>query len=202
MTTFSELNLEIQDELIRDDLTPQVSLAIKSAIKHYEKDRLHFNEVRAKTVTAPNTEWYAVPSDLVEIDSLDIKVNGATYDLDPRPYQYLQSIYTTEAFTGPPVMYAVYDEQLRLYPVPDDSYTLVMSYAYKLDELSATSDTNAWLDDGKQLIKSRAKWDILLNVIKDPQQAAGQKAAEIEAKVALEELGNGILTGGGIIPRI
>lgn len=203
MATFGELNATILDELERTgDLTSQANTAIKDAIAYYDKDRFFFNEVRGWQVTVPDQEFYALPADLIEIDSLTINVNTGTYELDEVPYDLIEAIYTNATFTGNPVQYAVYDEQLRLYPIPDETHTLVMSYTFKLPELSATSDTSAWLTDGKELIKYRAKWALYMNYVRDKEMAMMMKMAEQDELNALQERTLRRTTGGGIIPRL
>ena len=202
MTTLGGLRDEILDEMERAELSTQAATAIKSAIKHYEKERFAFNEVRASSVTDPDVEFYSLPTDVIEIDSLTITANNGTYLLDEVPYGSLEDIYTNPNFTGKPSQYAVYDEQLRLYPIPDATHSLMMSYVFRLPELSATSDTNAWLDVGKELVKYRAKADLYINLVRDQAMAALMKAMESEAYDAMTEKSLRRTTGGGVRPYL
>ena len=77
--------------------------------------------------------------------------------------------------TGIPVEYAIYNQQFRLYPVPDGEYTLELAYQKKLAALSNDTDTNAWMTDGEVLIRQRAKAIVLRDVIRG--KAASEEAA-------------------------
>ena len=53
-------------------------------------------------------------------------------------------------YTGYPTDYALYDEQIRLYPIPNGTYTLTLSYQKQLDGLAGEADTNEWMIDGEE----------------------------------------------------
>lgn len=168
MSTYGTMQDRIADELNRSDLTSQIQLAIKSAIEHYESDRFYFNEKVATTTTTASSQWVTQPTDMVELDTLAITNGSYKYTLNPRTYNYLEEIDNGNGtYTGAPEDYAVYQEQYRLYPVPDATYTLTQSYIYRLSDLSATADTNAWVTVGEQLIRYRAKADLMVNVLDD-----------------------------------
>lgn len=203
MTTFSQLTDEILDEMRRTgELTAQVNTAIKDAIKHYERERFTWNEARAVAVTEPDQEFYGLPSDIIELDSLTIKDGTSINELREVNYTLIEATQSNTQWTGEPSEFAVYDGQIRLYPIPDATYSLMMSYVYSLPELSATSDTNAWLDDGRSLIKYRAKWRLYTDIINEPERAMAMKMAEQDALDSLQEKSLRLATGGGIIPRL
>lgn len=181
MSTYGTMQTRIADEIGDSGLTTQIRRAIQSAIAHYEGTRFWFKEERATSTTSAGTEFYALPSDFQELDSLLITVNGNRYTLTQRDWGYLEALSVTTANTAQPMDFAIYEEQLRLYPVPNDAYTLTMSYVRSLSTLSDDSDSNAWMTSGEELIRSRAKWDVLAHVTMDPGQAAVAKAAEMAA---------------------
>jgi len=203
MATLSEVTDEILDEMRRTgELTAQVQTAIKDAIKHYERERFTWNEARAVAVTGAGQEYYGLPSDVIEIDSLTVKDGTSIKELREVNYVQIDVAQSNTQWTGEPAEYAIYDGQLRLYPTPDATYSLMMSYVHSLPELSATSDTNAWIDQGKQLIKYRAKWRLYTDIINEPERALAMKMAEQDALDSLQEKSLRLSTGGGIIPRL
>lgn len=188
MSTFGEMNRRIADELNRTDVSSQINLAIKTAIKHYNSEAVSFREHRAYVPTVADKEYYPVPDDFVELDDLRIQISNNTYVLNRRSQRYLNDIYTTGTVdSGPPESFALYQEQIRVYPVPDQSYTLFLDYKRELDELSATSDTNAYMTKYEGLIRARSKWDVCKNVLKDKEQAADHKAEELDEKESMEK---------------
>lgn len=188
MSTFGEMNRRISDELKRTDLSSQINLAVKSAIKYYSSDSHSFREHRASLDTAPNVEYYPIPTDYVELDDLRIEVDNNTYQLNKRTQNYINAIYTTGTVdSGPPESFSLYQEQFRLYPVPDETYTLYLDYKRELSELSATGDTNTFMTKYEGLVRARAKWDIYKNVLKLRDDANDMKEQELDEKEAMEE---------------
>ena len=193
MTTFGTLRDRIADELDRSDFTTQIEREIKSAIQHYDKQRFWFNEARnISFATVDGTEYYgsSVDSDipnLLFIDTLRIAITSTDkYDLERVPFEDLASISDSiTADEGQPTGYAYYAKQIRLYPIPDASYSVYGSGVMFLGDLSASADTNAWMTDGEELIRARAKWSLLTHVIKEKSSADDMKAVEKEELSAL-----------------
>ena len=201
MSTYGGMRVRIADELKRSDLSSQINLAIKSAIRHYEPMRWWHNEARTEKATVASQEYYALPTNFVEADHLLITVNTHKYELRRRTQGFMNDNYVnSNTYTGIPEYWAIYDDQVRLGPVPDDSYTLELQYQKELTELSASSDTNDWMTRGEQLIRARAKWDLFTNQIRDMQQAQIMKSQELEALDSIEERAVKYQSGGGIRP--
>lgn len=188
MSTFGTMNARIADELNNTELSAQINLAIKTAISHYEPEKFWHNQARATSYTVDGQEYYALPTNFVGMDVLKVTVNSHTYELTQRNVQYLNNHYTPSTqYKSQPLDYAVYEEQLRLLPIPNDSYTLELQYFKSFDDLSATSDTNVWMTKGERLIRFRAKADIYANYLREPDMAAIMKAQEAEELEKLRE---------------
>jgi|SRR3569623_198142 len=171
----------IADDLNRTDLTTQIKKAINRAIDFYEGERFAFNEAIATASTVASQEYYAEPTDCMEIDSLTITVSGRTYQLTRRDVHWFQDVYFSGTHTGLPTDFTTYDEQIRLYPIPNDVYTLKIYYQKSYSDLSADADTNDFITKAEDLIEARAKWWIYSRILKNQQMAAVEKAAEREA---------------------
>lgn len=178
---YGTMQNRIADEIARTDLGAQIRDAIQSAIRLHESERFWFNESEATASTVAGQAGYAVPSDFLEADDLTLTVSGNRYPLVPRGYDWLRQVSVTEASRGRPGSWAIYADQLWLYPVPDGAYTLTLSYLKRLAALSASGDTNAWMTHGEELIRARAKADLFANVIRDFDEAIAMKAVETEA---------------------
>ena len=182
MTDFATLKARIADELSRDDLTSQINNAVLDAVKRYETQPFWFNQTEATLNTAANDEFYALPSDFLQIDSLRITYNEENDVLAPRSYRYIDD---RSQITGEPTVYAIYRDQLRLYPIPDQVYPLTMAYIYRPAALSGDTDSNVWTTDAEELIRGAAARRLCLTVIRDPQAAALWAQVEYGALRAL-----------------
>lgn len=196
MATFNTVRNRLMDELDRDDITAQASLAINSAIAYYANRIFWFNSNRATLSTAADQAFYPVPSDFQAVTSLTITVDDNTYLLDEFTYKESEAAHVRTDLTGRPTRFALFQEQLRLYPTPDDTYTLTMSYTKGYDELSADDDTNDWLDHAEELIRRRSEADLCFSILQDSERAVGFNMLENELKRDLEaETARRIMTG-------
>jgi hypothetical protein len=213
VATFGDMQTRISDDLGRNDLLTStlngtvspIANAIQSAIKHYESERFWFNEARATaSTTAPvasvGTPNYALPTDCIEFDSLSLTVNGTRYALEQAPWSDIDELVGITAGFGAPNLYALYADQIWLYPVPDAVYTLTLSYLKSLSALSANSDTNAWVVEAEALIRTRAKVLLMLEVTKDPEGAAGLEALEQDLLTRLRSRTGRIVGTGHVRP--
>lgn len=179
MATYQTLINSLLDEMSRTDLTAAVASEINLAIDFYQRRRFSFLETQATAITVAGQEFMALPADFGSMDSLTITVNGAQYVVSEQRYDQLE-VWAFSTSTGQPTDFAVYNQQLRLYPIPNDAYSLRMSYVRELQPLSADDDTNAWTTDGERLIRSRVLWTLYATRIKDFEAAQAAKALENE----------------------
>lgn len=199
----------IDDELDRGGtITPQIEKAIKSAISHYERKRFWFNEARLTGLVLVSGQEFYTSADNSNIPNLlyidTFKVARSSTDkwmLDRMPYEEMEHDSDSETGDGgQPTAFAYYAKQIRLYPIPDVSYSAVVSGVYALSDLSATTDTNAWMTDGEQLIRARAKWELLTHVIKDAEGAAQMAEAEAKALASMIDANNARSSTGRVVP--
>jgi hypothetical protein len=166
MSDYGTMQARIASELRRNNISDQIKNAIQTAIALAEVNRYYFNEARATTETENTKAYYAVPTDFQNMESLTITVNNSKYPLEPRTFQYIDGVDIGVANTGIPIWYAVYNQQFRLYPVPDAAYTLTLAYQKKLETLENDGDTNAWMTDGEIMVRQMAKAVVLRDVIR------------------------------------
>lgn len=170
--TYGTMQARIADELGRPDLTPHIKKAIQSALRFYESERMWFNEAEATATTVSGEENIAVPTDLIEIDVLTLTQSSVRERLARKSYAWIRQHSEVATATAIPEHYAYYADQLWLYPVPNGAYTLTMSYVQRLGTLNDPGDTNAWMTHGEELIRNRAKYDLLSGRGKDYRGAA------------------------------
>lgn len=188
--TFQALQRTIADELgDRTDLLSPLSdsgltnspvvNAIYSAIAKWEREPFYFNQAYSQNVfsTVKGQEFYTSAdypaiATVPLIDKIHILINANRYTLRFRTWQYLELISVNPAVTSQPIDVAYYDEQLRLYPIPDNAYPLTFSWTTRLAALVNNTDTDAWTQDAYDLIRSEAKLILAEEVLHDPDLAA------------------------------
>lgn len=186
MTTYATMQSRIADELSRTDLTTQIQRAIQTAIKHYERQRFYFN---SKTTGAFNTvadQEYYTSSDLadipniIEIDSMYYTSNSLRTTILPLPFETIEAAQSGSV-KGTPSNFAYYAQKIRLYPIPFSVVAVTTAHLYRLTALSADGDTNAWVTDGEELIRQKAKRTLYLDVLRDRDGAESCAILEKEA---------------------
>ena len=190
MTTYADMYNRIGDE-IQDPaaLLPQIQRAIQDAIALYEPNRFYFNQTVGTFPTTAGREYYGaadfadIPL-LIEIDSLIGTISGSDYPLQAEDFRQMDRVQTG-AWFGPPRAFAYYNQELRLFPIPDAVYPLTMAYHHRLSPLVNGTDTNAWMTDGEMLIRQTAKGILALDVLQESNIAQG---AQILADKALARL--------------
>lgn len=175
------------------DIQTEIQNAILSAVAHYERQRFYFSELRSETFsTADGQEFYGTADNanipnLAFIDSLTMTINSTQrWRLKEREWEWFEDYAFDTSFEGDPEYYCYYGRQIRLGPIPNAVRTIRISGVWRLTALSADGDSNVWTTEAEELIRSRAKWDIWRNVLKEEQQAQICKTSEMEALAALQ----------------
>jgi len=167
MTTLGDMIDRIADELSRDDLRTQTADAIRSAVSHYAGEPWWFNEIAAYTITTtPSVELYPLPVDFEHLENYNVIVGGNFVGLDHQAYDTISTWQTGNIF-GQPTDFAVFQEQLNLYPIPNESFVTILSYIATVSTLTSTQCTNSMMTYGEELIRSRARSDVRINFLRD-----------------------------------
>lgn len=174
--TYGDMQTRIANELHRSNLSTDshITNAIQSAIKHYERERWYFNEATTSSslTTVASTALYALPDDFMKMDNVMVTVNGWKAKTKSMPYIEMDSRDSgASSVTGPPEYWSIYGNQLRHYPIPNSAYVVTISYQKRLATLSASADTNAWVDDLEALIRTKAKEIICRDVVRNYELA-------------------------------
>jgi len=168
------------DYLNRTDLQNETQRAIIRAIQHYERTRLWFNQ--SQTAINANTASFAIslPADFLALDMVTYTNNGGNPLIIPQ-HTYERVTYRNQnATSGVPIECAVYNNQLYLTPKPASAYPITLAYTFRLVQLSASTDTNAWCTEAEDLIVFHATADMLQNVIRAQQ-------SDVQVMKALEQ---------------
>lgn len=194
MSTYLEVRTRVAEELDRTDLasTDHLANAVLMTIKRYEGTRLYFNEARDLTFTtvagqalytSADASW--IPT-VLRLDEGYVTVGGQFRLLcraDPFTLEYLSDNSASE---GEPYDWAYYNQNVRLYPVPDTAYAVRFYGLKRLATLVEDTDTNAWTTDAEDLLVAGAKRWLCQHVTRDLQFAEVMKLAEDEALTRLQ----------------
>jgi hypothetical protein len=173
MGTYLDLQTAIASDLTRTDLTSQIKSAILDAVRHYETSRFYFNITRSMTFStvigqaAYGASDLAQIPDIIGIDALFLTDTGRPYELEKYEADEFEWLQSTSTGNGRPAAYTYIDSQILLWPAPVAVYTMRPHMHYKLTELSADGDTNAWTTDAEQLIRCHAKLLLYSNLLED-----------------------------------
>lgn len=170
MTTLAVMKQRIADELARSDLTAMIAYAISDAIDAYQSRRLFFNEKREVVFnTIDGEEWYDLTDspdipNLMAIDSMRVAIDASFWELCRKTPEQMESTQVSPA-EGQPTSYTYFNQQIRLYPIPNDDWEVTISGHFKIDApLSDSEQFNPWMTDAERLIRARAKVNLARNV--------------------------------------
>lgn len=181
MATLAVLKARIADELDKDNLTSQIAYAVSDAVDLYKSRRFKFNQRRTTFSTADGTEFYTtstIPDDIAQIDTLVLTVSGRRVILDAWTYRDMERIASTTSTEGQPVAWAWYADQLRLYPTPNATYTVTISYLQNIDIPATDAESNVWTTEAGALIRHAAKRMVASDVMRDDVTAQACAMAE------------------------
>ena len=199
----------IADELARSDLTSQIAYAITDAIEVYQPERFFFNESRGVTFnTVSGTQDYTAMSgdvslvkDIYAIDHVHITIGSTVSELDYIYPEEFDLLSDNGAWAGQPYGYTIYNSTIRLLPEPNDAWAVrIAGHIKKAAPASDSEASNVWMTDAERLIRSRAKYELMLHVIRKPEEAVALASAVTEAFDILKGRTNKQLGTGTIRP--
>lgn len=191
MSNFRAMIDRIADELDDGGIEEQIKREINSAIRQYSTKRLFLTERSFTFTTVANQPDYDI-DDAADIDTfLEVQdsyvtVGGIRYPMTPIDYPTLSASQNGIITSERPTNWAFFARAFWLFPIPTGAAVVTISGHCRFAVLSGDTDTNAWMTDGEELIRARAKRRLAANVTKDLDEAQSAGAQEIEALDALE----------------
>ena len=209
MTTLTAMKARIASELRRSDLTTQIASAISTAIEAHRDERWFWTERRDVTFTTViDQEFYdsddqAQIANLIKIDYLKLIVGNTVFDLLPDHPAEIEGASTNATSTGQPGWFVFYQRQIRLYPIPAGAWTVRIAGQF-IYAAPATDDEadNFWMTKAERLVRSRAKYELALHVLRDTALAQTMATATTEALDQLKRETNKLTqwAGGRVRP--
>ncbi len=171
MATYGDMQARIADELARTDLTAEIQNEIQSAIAYYENDRYWFNEGQWSFTTVNAQELYALPVQFLA--DFDVVGQWGTwwYRLVPLTQEYVDQIDALKIVSDLPRAFALFQEQIRIFPPPYPNVIIQINGVTKLPALVNPTDTNAWVTSAEEMIRTRALANIYMRYLRDGDQA-------------------------------
>lgn len=168
----------------------RVDLAILDAIKFYRAERFRWNQRRITfNVSA---EYTSLSASFVEVDSLKLQRTATQVDtLVEKNWKWIDERKRDTADSSEPIFFAIQYNELRLYPEPDQTYSVIMAQHYDLvGGVASLSDSfsTGWLGEGEQMIRLHAQSDVEINYIKGPDVIAEGQLHFQQAQLIFKQL--------------
>jgi hypothetical protein len=190
--------------------------AIQDAIKEHERQSFYFNEIRDARnfrtddsyrlvrddngnlitddggwATTAGMEFYPAgyhPSigSMAMIRTMVAVISATRYLLAPRTMQWMESRSVNPGWRAMPTDWCWHAGGIRLYPIPDAVYPMIMTGIMRFAPLSVTGDTNPWVVEAEELIRQAAKRRIYQDILRNTEQIQVCQQAEGRALSALK----------------
>lgn len=140
ITTYAELKTSIADFLDRDDLTSKTGTFISLAEAEISRDLRHWRQEK-RVNTSVDEQYENLPTDWLRINSVQHTGGGLISSVSASEIQRLRAATTT---TGKPRYMRINSNQIELYPVPDQAYSIEVTYLAQTPALTTAAPSN-WL---------------------------------------------------------
>lgn len=180
---FAALKTRIAGDMDRSDLSSEVSEAVIDAIQELSVERFAFNQSGGFTLAVSADDADYVVGDwqlnggsdfdaIIEPDQLWIRIGGNDHRLRHVSWDEIKDQSQSSPTTGQPYSYAYFGDAWKIYPVPDQTYTVYMRAHYRLTALASEGTINAWTNDARRLTGAAAKGILFAEVLDDDRNAA------------------------------
>lgn len=181
---------EMADDMERSD-TNAFRNKVHAAIRQYQPKRFFFNETRTVTFnTAAGTDtysWATIGAEFYTVDGMFVTDTGGNIlEVRKTDYRELEKLIDASATQNLPSVFAYIQGGLRLYPVPDQAYSVRVPGHQKIAAPANDDEANnPWMTEAYDLIMSRAKAELYAHRYGDPGNAAIMREAEDSAYLRL-----------------
>lgn len=175
---YATLKQNLITSLNRSDLTAEVDSQIQEVIRGLQRDWFYISAVRQTLPTVVGQVFYDIPTDMVSIDFVRLLYANTWQFLRKVEYDYLLILDTNNpSSTSPPLNWSPFDSKIRIYPAPDQIYTLELTGNQKIPVPATDATTNFWTEGASELVKYLTLAQIYQTRINDPARA--QQMAQV-----------------------
>lgn len=202
MSTLGELISAVCDDLMRNDITAQVSDSVVLAIRHYDKSRWWFQEHTATFTTTAGVSVYPLPSDYRQMDYVEVRLPGNNdQEVRARDFTMIRKMLEGPSTGNYPEVYAIRGNEIHLAYAPNTAYVVTEYYVRTLPELSEGASNSWTTGDGEELIRAHAAERTALRTLHDKDLAADFTPIKNDAKARMDEENLRRLTRGKVKPH-
>jgi hypothetical protein len=198
--TLGQMKTDIARDLGTANLTSEIAAAITRAIEFYQSYPFYFNESREQTfTTVVDQVWYS-SSPITLIKRLDsVILEESNYD-QPLTYirpEMLELLTDGGSSSAEPYQYTYYNQQLGIFPKPDDTYTVRLFGTFLLAEPASDIEaTNGWMNYAFNLIRAHAAAELAAYKLRNYSLAEAMRTLEmVELKNLNDETVRRLATG-------
>ncbi len=185
--TYLQLQTRVQNEVLGSPTTSDVKNAIQDAILMFERETFYFNKVRSfgsvtgslsDLQTVNGKEFYSnvdlpILLNFPHISKILVLAFANRYPLNSRTPQWIDDVSVSTTWQGLPTDWCIMEDgALRIYPVPNGGYPLIIDGTIRFKPLTADADYNCWTNRAERLIRMAAKMLLFRDIIRDAQQTA------------------------------
>lgn len=185
--TYAQLQARVQNEVLGSPTILDIQNAISDAILMFERNTFYFNNVRSfgadtgslsNLQTVQGKEFYSnvdlpILLNMPHIMKIMVLAFSNRYPLIQRTPQWIDDQSLSTTWQGLPTDWCTMEDgALRLYPVPDGGYPLVLDATIRFKPLVDDADYNCWTNRAERLIRLTAKMLLFKDITRDAQQAA------------------------------
>lgn len=218
--TMQTMAQRIAKEIHRGNLlTTDIYQYILDAIKMYRNEPFYQSEgifnFNTKAIANPGPdnfvfpdqhEIYPLPQNYIEMLGITVLFNGTSLPLNVRSLDwFLEQCEGNPVVTGPPTDYLIYNENIYLWPLPDQVYQTTVWYKAakapphidKPEEIG-----NFWMiHDREMLIRSTAKALLYAQKLRDQKNAQVEQAISVQLFLKIQGTTYGNLFSGSPKPH-
>lgn len=190
MSTYGEVKARIAREMHRSDLSDDIVTHMAEAIREYRGKR---RKGGTTTQTFETTEDQAEVeiAGLRKVDRVGlVRESGEDVPLTRVSADDMAHMQGSNAEPAEPCHYAWEDDSFKLWPVPDDAYTLNVLGIFDEPALEDDGDENFWTNDGAALIVACTKKTLARDVTLDVERMNLSELAERKAWSVLADESN------------
>lgn len=186
--TYQAMQARIANEVLGSPTASDIQNAIQDAILEYERESFWFNDIRyfsapgstSALSTVDGKEFYSA-QDLVALANMPhlrkilVLAFNNRYPLVQRTQQWIDDQSVSTTWQGLPTDWCWQSGALRIYPVPNGGYPLILDGTIRMAQLVNPTDYNCWTCEAERLIRTEAKRLLFREIIRDNDQAAAME---------------------------
>lgn len=182
--TYGDMQTRIQDEILGSPTVAQIKNAIQDAIATFERQQFWCSDMRYYGVTGSASNLQTVrDQEFYSYQDLNVLINmpyirrvmvfafNNRYPLENRSQEWIDDQSVSPTWNGLPTDWCWSAGAMRIYPIPNQSYPLIISGTLRFAPLIDDVDYNCFTNELESLIRTEAKRLLFTNITRNPMQA-------------------------------